>query len=58
MASKQLGRPPFPPDKTRSERVVTFVTPTELEQLQRLATSKDLAVSAAVHQIISSELKK
>jgi len=57
VAKKQLGRPPFPPGKTRSQRVVTFVTEAQFEQLQQLADRKDIAVSATVYQIISRELE-
>jgi hypothetical protein len=57
MANKRLGRPPSPPDTTRSERVVTFVTQKELAQLQILAESRNLPLSATVHQIIRDTLQ-
>ncbi|MEP1470997.1 MAG: hypothetical protein ABJK25_08510 [Halieaceae bacterium] len=58
MPTRRLGRPPLPPETTRSQRVVTFVTQAELEQLHSLADRKNLAISAVVHQIISKELEK
>jgi hypothetical protein len=58
MPHKRLGRPPLPPETTRSERVVTFLTQRELEQLQQLAMDQNLALSATVHQLIVEQLKK
>jgi len=58
MAGKRRGRPPSAPETVRSHRVVTFVTESELIQLQRLAEHRQLALSGAVHQIIVAELQK
>ena len=58
MPHKKLGRPPSPPETTRSERVVTFLTQRELEQLQQLAMDQNMALSATVHQLIAEQLKK
>ena len=58
MPHKRFGRPPSPPETTRSERVVTFFTPSELEQLQQLAMDQNMALSATVHQLIAEQLKK
>jgi hypothetical protein len=58
MPHKKLGRPPSPPETTRSERVVTFLTRRELEQLQQLAMDQNMALSATVHQLIAEQLKK
>jgi hypothetical protein len=58
MPHKRLGRPPSPPETARSERVVTFLTQRELEQLQQLAIDQDMALSATIHQLIAEQLKK
>ena len=58
MPHKRLGRPPSPPETTRSQRVVTFITRGELEQLQQLAMDQNLALSATIHQLIVEQLKK
>jgi hypothetical protein len=58
MPHKRLGRPPSPPETTRSERVVTFLTQCELEQLQQLAMDQNMALSATIHQLIAEQLKK
>jgi hypothetical protein len=58
MPNKRLGRPPSPPEEARSQRVVTFVTQAELEQLQGIAESRQLALSATVHQLLAKQLKK
>jgi len=44
--------------QARCERVVTFVTTTELEILRRQADEKRMSVSAVVHQIMISALRK
>ena len=53
-----LGRPPLPREQARCERVVTFVTTTELEILRRQADEKRMSVSAVVHQIMSLAWRK
>jgi hypothetical protein len=58
MPHKRLGRPPSPPETTRSERVVTFLTQSELEKLQQLAMDQNMALSATVHKLIAEQLKK
>jgi hypothetical protein len=52
----RLGRPPLPRDRARSERVVSFVTPVELDTLRELADSRGTSVSALIHRILSSSL--
>jgi hypothetical protein len=54
----KMGRPPLPREQARCERVVTFVTTTELEILRRQADEKRMSVSAVVHQIMISALRK
>jgi hypothetical protein len=38
--------------------VVTFLTPPEMAELQQRAVKLDIALSAAVHQILAKELNK
>ena len=52
------GRPPSPPDKVRANRLVTFVTNSELSELARLAASRELSMSAICHQLIGESLLK
>jgi len=51
-----MGRPPKPSEDARSERVVTYVTKSELRRLERLADRKSLSLSAVVHQLLSRSL--
>ena len=53
----RLGRPPKPAETVRSERVVTFVTPTELEALQRLAERWNSSVSGTVYRFVIQTLE-
>ena len=46
----RLGRPPLPRDRARSERVVSFVTPVELDTLRELADSRETSVSALIRE--------
>jgi hypothetical protein len=46
------GRPRIDQRKVRSNRIVSFVTDTELEKLERLAQEDDRSLSAVVHRII------
>jgi hypothetical protein len=55
---QRLGRPPKPRDEVRSERVVSFVTRSEFDVLTELAEVRDESVSAIVHRILRSELRK
>jgi hypothetical protein len=58
MPNTRLARPPSPPEVARYQRVVTFVTQAELEQLQGIAEIRKLALSATVHQLLAKKLKK
>jgi len=53
----RLGRPPLPRDKARANRVVTFVTETELAKLQEIAAQGGQSVSAAVHRMLERCLR-
>ena len=52
------GRPRFPPDTVRANRVVTFVTEGEMSELLRLAKAGDLSMSAVCHQLIGESLHR
>jgi len=54
----RLGRPPLPRDRARSERVVSFVTPAELDALREHADASGISVSAVIHQILSATLEE
>jgi hypothetical protein len=53
---RKRGRPPSAPETRRSERVVSFVTQGELDQLNRLSAEQGCAISAIVHTLISEGL--
>ena len=53
----RMGRPRENPESVRSNRVVTFVTNSELANLERIADEKRMSLSAVVHQILSGFLK-
>ena len=55
---RRFGRPPKPEDEVRSERVVSFVTRGELDTLLELAENRGESVSAVVHRILRSALRK
>jgi hypothetical protein len=48
----RLGRPKLPPEKVRSNRVVTFVTDLELATLERGADDLDMTLSGFVHTLL------
>jgi len=54
----RMGRPPHPPEKRRHNRVVTFVTDSELAQLERMAGKRDETLSALVHGILKRSLSR
>ena len=53
----RMGRPRENPESVRSNRVVTFVTNSELADLERLADEKRMSLSAVVHKILSGFLQ-
>jgi hypothetical protein len=55
-ARKRRGRPPGLAETNRSHRVVTFVTDSEFEQLQKLADASGKSYSAILHDIVSPTL--
>jgi hypothetical protein len=46
------GRPRAPPGVSRSNRLVTFVTNNEFDQIKGLAEGRNLALSAMLHQLV------
>ena len=55
---KKRGRPPSPAHLCRNKRVVTFVTPSEMDRLHQLAESENITLSAAVHLLIKDSLQR
>jgi hypothetical protein len=54
--SQRLGRPPSPPGEVRGNRVVTFVTDAQLEELKRLALQCDTSLSGICFRILQARL--
>jgi hypothetical protein len=54
---QRLGRPRLNPETARSNRVVTFVTNSELAKLERIAEQERISLSAVVYRILSGFLK-
>jgi len=52
-----MGRPPGPPEKVRSNRVVTYVTNAELAKLECIADREGKPLSAVVHEILAGSLE-
>jgi len=55
--SARMGRPPLPVDQARCKRVVTFVTRSEMKQLEELAKGNEDTLSSVCHRIISKHLE-
>ena len=53
---QQMGRPRRNPEIVRSNRVVTFVTKSELAKLERIAEQKRISLSASIHLILTKFL--
>ena len=56
-STTRMGRPPLPADQTRCKRVVTFVTRSEMKQLEELASANNDTLSSMCHRIISEQLE-
>ena len=52
-----MGRPPEPPERVRSCRVVTYVTTAELTALQGMAEGERKPLSAVVHEVLARALR-
>ncbi len=57
-AERPLGRPPLAPDRVRSQRVVTFLTVPELEQLDALAKQSQESLSSTCRVILTEYISK
>ena len=57
-ARRPRGRPPGPPERVRSQRVVTYVTPAEWAQLERLADERDEGISLIVYAFLARALRR
>ena len=55
---QRLGRPRLNPETARSNRVVTFVTNSELAKLERIAEQERISLSAVVHQVLVDDSEK
>lgn len=53
---RRMGRPPVSPESARSNRIVTFVTNSELSALEILADREDKSLSGVVHRILVRSL--
>lgn len=53
----RMGRPPGLRKKVRSNRVVTFVTDSDLEKLERMADAERSSLSLVVNRILSRYLE-
>jgi hypothetical protein len=54
----KFGRPPLAPENLRNNRVVTFVTNAELQQLNELISVQNASLSSLCHRILSDYLKR
>lgn len=52
------GRPRVAAKLARPNRIVTFVTNSEKELLERISLSEDRSMAAVVHRIIKSHFEK
>ncbi len=52
-----MGRPPLPREKTRRNRLVTFLTDLELESVRRQAEQQGLSLSGMEHKILARSLE-
>lgn len=53
---RRLGRPPKPAETVRSERVVTFVTPGEFRELEKISDRRGVSLSAVIHSMVVRSL--
>ena len=55
---KPLGRPRQNPEEVRSNRVVTFVTNSELSKLLHVTEKENISLSSVVHRVLSKYLSE
>ena len=51
------GRPKYPATIARPNRIVSFVTDKELQQLRQLAAEEERSMAAVVHRIIAQHFR-
>ena len=54
----QPGRPPLPPDRKRSERIVLKVTPAEYRALKRAACDEETPIASLGYRVVMRWLKR
>jgi len=54
--TRRLGRPPKPAEIVRSKRIVSFVTPSELEALEKISDHRGVSLSAVIHSMVVRSL--
>lgn len=54
----RMGRPRLPANEARSNRIVTFVTNSELEHLKAMMARNGETLSSVCHRILSKSLKQ
>jgi hypothetical protein len=55
---RRYGRPPKPAGTVRSERVVSFFTPTELRGLEKISDRRGVFPSVVIHSLATSSLEE
>jgi hypothetical protein len=55
--TRRFGRPPKPAETVRSERVVSFVTPVEFRQLEKISDRRGVSLSAVIHSMVVRSLE-
>ena len=53
-----MGRPPLNPEEVRSNRIVTFVTNSEMAKLERKADQERVSLSSVAYQILSKFIRE
>lgn len=51
------GRPLFPPDRVRNQRVVTFLTDREMAKLKQRAEDENSSLSSTCYRVLKKHLK-
>ncbi|MEH6549274.1 MAG: hypothetical protein V7711_17235 [Pseudomonadales bacterium] len=54
----KLGRPKSTQNVARPNRIVTFVTNSELDKLEQVASDEERSMAAVVHRIIRSHFEE
>ena len=55
---RRFGRPPKPAGTVRSERVVSFFTPSELRGLEKISDRRGVSLSAVIHSLVTHSLEE